>query len=589
MAVGCARIFRAERRGRRLSRTATSETTSATKHYGRWRAATLAGVYLLMGLHIAHWRIAGKTLAPLELNEVMYTLELGIVTAGFLFMLTAVIATAIFGRFFCSWGCHILALEDLCVWLLERANIRPSPVRSRLLLLVPPLAMLYMFVWPQALRLYAGRPLPKLTVLSDTEGWASFSTSDFWRNLPGPGITLLTFAICGFAIVYVLGSRSFCRYACPYGALFSLADRVAPGKILVKGDCTKCGRCTAVCQSQVRVHHELAAFGRVVDPACMKDLDCVAACPTGAVRFGFARPAGFLSWKHKVSRPRVYDLSWGEELWSAAGVIAALLIFRGLYGTVPFLLALGLGPILGFTLVVGVRLWRRRELRVFRFRLKRNGRLTRTGGVAVAVVAAVVAFTAHSAMIRCHEVLGERAFGAVIAAGPSGPRAVMAQAQIYLERLDRWGLWRPIETTRRLATLGLLLRAPARAEPHLVRLRQLDPGVAEEIIAGVRAGQGDLPAAIAAYRASIAVDPVRIQPRLALGELLANTGDLVTAAREFEAAIEIAPNSARAHYNLSVVLKAQRRNELARAHLQQAASLDTTYAALVDDTGNSGL
>jgi hypothetical protein len=39
-----------------------------------------------MAVHIVHWRIAGKTLAPLELNEVMYTFELGIVTAGFLFM-----------------------------------------------------------------------------------------------------------------------------------------------------------------------------------------------------------------------------------------------------------------------------------------------------------------------------------------------------------------------------------------------------------------------------------------------------------------------------------------------------------------------
>ena len=83
-------------------------------------------VYLLMGIHIAHWKIAGKTLAPLELNELMYTLELGIVTAGFLFMLAAVLLTAIFGRFFCSWGCHILALEDLSAWLLGKMGIRPS-------------------------------------------------------------------------------------------------------------------------------------------------------------------------------------------------------------------------------------------------------------------------------------------------------------------------------------------------------------------------------------------------------------------------------------------------------------------------------
>src|SRR5438552_937939 len=96
------------------------EARSRARRYSRWRTATLASVYVLFGLHIAHWRIAGKTLAPLELNEVMYTLELGIVTAGFLFMLVAALATLVFGRFFCSWGCHILALEDPCAWMLGK-------------------------------------------------------------------------------------------------------------------------------------------------------------------------------------------------------------------------------------------------------------------------------------------------------------------------------------------------------------------------------------------------------------------------------------------------------------------------------------
>ena len=105
-----------------------------------------------MAAHFIHWQIAGETLAPLELNEVMHTLELGIVTAGFLLMALALLSVLIFGRFFCSWGCHILALEDLCAWMLGKVGIRPRPVRSRLMLVVPPLALGYMFVWPQVKR-----------------------------------------------------------------------------------------------------------------------------------------------------------------------------------------------------------------------------------------------------------------------------------------------------------------------------------------------------------------------------------------------------------------------------------------------------
>ena len=242
------------------------------RNYARWRALTLIGVHVLIGIHIAHWLIAGRSLAPLEFNEVVYTLEAGLVTAGFLLMATAVLATAVVGRFFCGWACHLLALQDLCAWLLEKVGITAKPIRSRVLRTAPWIVMGYMFLWPQLVRLLQGRPAPTLHVAGADEAWASFVTDGFWRNLPGPWITGLTFLICGFAIVYLLGSRAFCLDACPYGAVFALADRIAPGRIRLRGSCTDCGRCTAVCQSGIWVHEEVQRFGNVVDPACLRDL-----------------------------------------------------------------------------------------------------------------------------------------------------------------------------------------------------------------------------------------------------------------------------------------------------------------------------
>ena len=32
--------------------------------FARWRAGSLLLVYILMAVHIAHWKISGKTLAP---------------------------------------------------------------------------------------------------------------------------------------------------------------------------------------------------------------------------------------------------------------------------------------------------------------------------------------------------------------------------------------------------------------------------------------------------------------------------------------------------------------------------------------------
>jgi len=62
---------------RPATRSATARSGIRPSRYSKWRAATLASVYLLMVVHVIHWKVSGKTLAPLEVHEVMYTLELG--------------------------------------------------------------------------------------------------------------------------------------------------------------------------------------------------------------------------------------------------------------------------------------------------------------------------------------------------------------------------------------------------------------------------------------------------------------------------------------------------------------------------------
>ncbi len=326
------------------------------KNYPKWRAFSLSLVYVVFAAHIIHWKITGNTLAPLELNEVMYTLELGIITAGFLFMCFLVLGTLLFGRFFCSWACHIIVLQDFCAWLLKKIGIRAKPIRSRLLLLVPPLTAMYMFLWPQVVRAWESKSLPEFHFATDVDGWASFVTNDFWRNLPGPLVIAMTFIVCGFAVVYLLGSRTFCTYICPYGAVFSLADRFSPGRILVNDSCEQCGRCTAVCSSGIRVHKEIQQHGMIVNPACMKDLDCVSVCPNDALHYGLAKPALFKSYKSGGRFGLPWDFSIAEELLASAIFIVVLLSFRGLYNRIPFLLSLALGAIIGFLCVLSVRL-----------------------------------------------------------------------------------------------------------------------------------------------------------------------------------------------------------------------------------------
>lgn len=546
------------------------------KKYARWRAMTLASVYLLMGVHIAHWKMTGKTLAPLELNEVMYTLELGIITAGFIFMVVAAVSVLFVGRFFCSWGCHILALEDLGAWVLKKIGIKPRPVRSRLLLLIPLAVLLYMFAWPQVTRILAGEPFPEMRIVRHAEGWTSFATTNFWRNLPGPWIIALTFFFCGFAIIYFLGSRSFCKYACPYGAVFGLLDRFSPGQIVAGENCEQCGACTSACGSDIRVHEELKTFGKVVNPSCLKDLDCVSVCPNESVHFGFTKPSLFKSWRREARR-KLYDFSMGEEFLMLAVFLATIFVFRGLYDKVPFLLTLGLGVVLAYLVVLCTRLPRAQNVSMGRFWLKQSGRLT-SAGVGFALAAGVLAvFVAHSAFIRYHEFKGKRAYGEFLQEARTGTvdsdsRSVI-RALEHLGTCDRWGLYRSTALNSRLATLHLRTGEPERAELYLQRMREVDPAAAHELVGDVRSNQGDFVGAKEEYREALAADENRISSRMALAALLANEGAITEAVEHLEKAVAYRPDSHSAQYNLAVMLAQLGRDDEAIQHYETASGL----------------
>src|SRR4029434_8468570 len=91
-----------------------SRTGMRKSKTSRWRAAALILLNLFMIAHIIQWRLMGKTISPIQPSETMYTLTNGFVNSRFIFFSLAILATLIFGRFVCGWGCHILALQDLC-------------------------------------------------------------------------------------------------------------------------------------------------------------------------------------------------------------------------------------------------------------------------------------------------------------------------------------------------------------------------------------------------------------------------------------------------------------------------------------------
>lgn len=369
---------------------------------GRRRAAVLIALNLLMIAHFVQWRITGRTVSPIEPSETMYTLRNGYVNAGFIFFSVALLATLVLGRFVCGWGCHVLALQDFCAWLLKKLGITPRPFRSRLLVLVPLWAALYMFVWPTVLR--------QLTKPKDEPLFPAFTnhlvTTDFWATFPPFAVAVPFLFVCGFLTVYFLGQKGFCTYACPYGGFFALADRVAPVRIRVTDACNQCGHCTAVCTSNVLVHAEVKAYGMVVDPGCMKCMDCVSVCPNDALHLGFGRPAAAVP----RTLPARFTLTWPEEILGAVAFAASLWAVWDVYQLVPMLMALGWAAVSTFAVVWSARLFRVKDLAFHRFLLKAAGRVQPAGWAFAAFALPWTALTAHSGYVRYHESLGTSAY-----------------------------------------------------------------------------------------------------------------------------------------------------------------------------------
>ncbi|NUP94618.1 MAG: tetratricopeptide repeat protein [Planctomycetaceae bacterium] len=591
---------------------------SATRPRGsstiaRRRAWTLVAVHLAMVAHYVHWKLVGRTLAPLELNEAVYTAAEGVVTAGFVLLAVLVLASAVFGRFFCSWGCHVLALQDLCAHWLERVGIRPRPLRSRVLFAIPFLVAAYMFVWPLAYRAWLGLDV-ELHQRPAGTAWSSFLTDDFTRNLPSWPVALATLATCGFASVLWLGSRAFCSHACPYGALFSLADRAAPGRIVARGDCSDCGACTAACQSHIRVHLELTRFGTVVDPACLRDLDCVAACPDGRVRFGFVRPPllkGLTVW-HGLDRK--WDASWGEEALLLAVVSVGVFSLRGLFDVLPLLLTVIVSVMLAFAVFQSTRFLRGKRLRALGRELRNERGVTGAGRVWVVASSVLLLAVCENAVVRAAELLAGSRLASAQATNERGGSARLASSALRLYRfVERLSVDPPADLRERVELASALTRAeaiepqfptPAEFASSLARIEQLagigriadalelanalatrfsHSAIAHYQHGVLLAASGREAEALAAFERSVALAPDDVDAQNNLGFLLMRMGRAPEAEEPLRRAAELGPLHAAARFNRGAWLLLEGRASEALPHLRAASELDARYGPIVDD------
>ena len=588
----------------------------------RWRAAALIGLNLFMIAHVIQWRVTGKTVSPIEPSETMHTLQKGFINAGFIFFTLAILATLIFGRFVCGWGCHILALQDWCGWMLKKMGLTPKPFRSRLLIYVPLIAALYMFVWPTAYKFFAGAAQGPLIPAFTNH----LVTSNFWETFPSVAVAIPFLFICGFLTVYFLGQKGFCTYACPYGGFFSLADKLSPWKIRVTDACNQCGHCTATCTSNVLVHAEVKQYKAVVDPGCMKCMDCISVCPNDALYFGFGKPTVAIPQSNAIKRN--YSLTWPEEIFGAAVFLGSFLSVRAVYGLVPFLMALGCASVTTFLALKGWRLLRSEEVFFHRFKLKVSGRMQKIGWAFLGFSILWIGLTAHSGWVRYHEYAGDQAFQhlqipdelALAQANPDpwlspADRETVLKGRKHLQSASNSALFLNSEALPKLAWFeylsgdaeqsikllsqaaehqtgrakalslyyrGTILNRLGRYEPALASLDQALAQREDIILARQEKGESLWQLSHKEEAISVWTDALQRNPKLVLASSqLAGAerslGRTEEAAAHEEQADLFTPDDPLFHWMIGLRLKNLGMNELAEKHFQRTIQLDPRY------------
>lgn len=210
-----------------------------------------------------------------------------LVPSALLLSLAVVLLTVVFGRAFCGWICPVGTLHHLASWATRRlrrgayheVNRWRPHFRLKYLILVG----LVLIALSGSLVVGLLDPLSLLTRsfgsgLAPIPGAALGVVGSRPRLFAGAWLTGGIFL--GLLVANRWIARWWCRALCPLGALLGVVSRAAIFRIRLDPDrCNECRLCLRDCQGADE------PFQRHRVSECHVCLNCIAACPEGAIAF----------------------------------------------------------------------------------------------------------------------------------------------------------------------------------------------------------------------------------------------------------------------------------------------------------------
>ena len=242
------------------------------------------------------------------LNAVAVVFGAGTLPGPLLWGIGLLLATLVFGRFFCGWICPLGALQHFASWVLSPRSRRESLQVNRYrrwystkyLILA---AMLASAVWGLGLT----GILDPLSLLP--RGLAGAFWPAFPGGQPAPGGWLAAILLLAVVLSSRWIPRLFCRGLCPLGALLGVFARFSLFRIHRQDvGCTDCSLCTIACQGADE------PLGEHRPAECHVCLNCTDTCSRHAISYRFLPP--------RAPQPTVPDLSRRQLVGAAIGALA---------------------------------------------------------------------------------------------------------------------------------------------------------------------------------------------------------------------------------------------------------------------------
>ena len=244
--------------------------------------------------------------------------------AGWYVLGILLLSGVILGRTICGWLCPFGLVQEL-LHKIPTPKIRTSEVTRVLSWLKYGILAVFVIIIPLAAGLSKGMPLPGFCkyicpagTLEGAVGHLANPANASMYGMLGALFTNKWIILVVILLACVFCYRSFCRFICPLGAIYSLFRRFALVGVKVDaGRCNGCGVCVRTCGMDVR---------QVGDRECIHCGKCMDVCARGAISLQAGKVT--LKGPETGSEPeeKKRQKNRGRVLWGVALAVLAVAV-----------------------------------------------------------------------------------------------------------------------------------------------------------------------------------------------------------------------------------------------------------------------